>query len=32
MMFYIDNFAGNLKGVREKLDYVEECSARLSST
>lgn len=22
MMLYIDNFAGNLKGVREKLDYV----------
>lgn len=27
MMLYIDNFAGNLKGVREKLDYVEECNA-----
>ncbi len=25
MMFYIDNFAGNLDGVREKLDYLEEC-------
>ena len=25
MMFYIDNFAGNMKGVREKLDYVEQC-------
>lgn len=24
MMLYIDNFAGNLKGVREKLDYLEE--------
>lgn len=24
MMFYIDNFAGNLNGVREKLDYVEK--------
>ena len=24
MMFYIDNFAGNLKGVKEKLDYLEE--------
>ena len=24
MMFYIDNFAGNLKGVREKLDYLEK--------
>ncbi len=25
MMFYIDNFAGNMKGVQEKLDYVEQC-------
>ncbi len=25
MMFYIDNFAGNLKGVQEKLDYIEHC-------
>lgn len=25
MMMYIDNFAGNLKGVEEKLDYLEEC-------
>ncbi len=25
MMFYIDNFAGNLKGVEEKLPYLEEC-------
>ena len=25
MMFYIDNFAGNLKGVRSKLDYIEQC-------
>lgn len=24
MMLYIDNFAGNLKGVREKLDYLEK--------
>ena len=24
MMFYIDNFAGDLKGVKEKLDYLEE--------
>ena len=24
MMLYIDNFAGDLKGVREKLDYLEE--------
>ena len=23
MMFYIDNFAGNMKGVEEKLDYLE---------
>ena len=26
MMLYIDNFAGNLKGVREKLDYIESCN------
>lgn len=26
MMFYIDNFAGNLKGVQEKLDYIEKCN------
>ncbi|MCD8023150.1 MAG: amylosucrase, partial [Lachnospiraceae bacterium] len=25
MMLYIDNFAGNLRGVEEKLNYVEEC-------
>ena len=25
MMFYIDNFAGNLKGVQSKLDYIEHC-------
>lgn len=25
MMFYIDNFAGNIKGVQEKLDYIEHC-------
>lgn len=25
MMMYVDCFAENLKGVREKLDYVEEC-------
>ncbi len=25
MMLYIDNFAGNLKGVEEKLDYLEQC-------
>ncbi len=24
MMFYIDNFAGNMKGVQEKLDYIEK--------
>ena len=24
MMLYIDNFAGNLKGVQEKLDYLEK--------
>ncbi|MCH5268355.1 MAG: amylosucrase [Lachnospiraceae bacterium] len=24
MMLYIDNFAGNLKGVKEKLDYLEK--------
>lgn len=26
MMFYIDNFAGNMKGVRERLDYIEKCN------
>ena len=26
MMFYIDNFAGNLAGVKDKLDYIEECN------
>lgn len=26
MMFYIDNFAKNLKGVEEKLGYIEQCS------
>ena len=25
MMFYIDNFAGNMKGVKEKLDYIQKC-------
>ncbi|MDE6969459.1 MAG: alpha-amylase family protein [Eubacterium sp.] len=25
MMMYIDNYAGNLKGVEEKLDYLQEC-------
>ena len=24
MMFYIDNFAGNMKGVQSKLDYIEQ--------
>ncbi|MDE7224331.1 MAG: alpha-amylase family protein, partial [Acetatifactor sp.] len=26
MMFYIDNFAGNLKGVIKKLDYIQKCN------
>ncbi len=26
MMMYIDNFAGNIKGVEEKLDYLEKCN------
>ena len=26
MMLYIDNFAGNLKGVREKLSYLADCN------
>ena len=26
MMLYIDNFAGNLQGVREKLDYLEKAN------
>ncbi len=26
MMFYIDNFAGNMKGVEKKLPYIEECN------
>ncbi len=26
MMLYIDNFAGNIKGVEEKLDYLEKCN------
>ena len=25
MMFYIDNFAGNMKGVESRLDYIEQC-------
>lgn len=26
MMFYIDNFGGDLKGVEKKLSYIEECN------
>ncbi len=26
MMFYIDNFAGDMNGVRDKLDYIERCN------
>ena len=26
MMFYIENFGGNLKGVEKRLDYIEECN------
>ena len=26
MMMYIDNFAGNIKGVQEKLSYLESCN------
>lgn len=26
MMMYIDNFAGNIKGVQEKLPYLEQCN------
>ena len=26
MMMYVNTFAGNLKGVKEKLDYVQECN------
>ena len=26
MMFYIDNFAGDMKGVKSKLDYIEKCN------
>lgn len=25
MLLYIDNFAGNMKGVEDKLDYIEQC-------
>lgn len=26
MMLYIDNFAGNMKGVESRLDYIEQCN------
>ena len=26
MMFYIDNFAGNMKGVADRLEYLEKCN------
>ncbi len=26
MMLYIDNFAGNMKGVEQKLDYIDQCN------
>lgn len=26
MMFYIDNFAGNMKGVEARLEYIEKCN------
>ncbi len=26
MMFYVDNFAGNMKGVESRLDYIEQCN------
>ena len=26
MMFYIDNFAGNMQGVKDKLDYIKKCN------
>lgn len=26
MMFYIDNFAGTIKGVKDRLDYIEQCN------
>lgn len=26
MMFYIDNFAGDMKGVQSRLDYIEKCN------
>lgn len=26
MMFYIENFGGNMAGVEEKLDYIEKCN------
>ena len=30
MMFYIDNFAGNMKGVESKLDYIEKAMSTIS--
>ena len=29
MMLYIDNFAGDIKGVESKLDYIERCKCEL---
>ena len=26
MMFYIDNFSGNMQGVKSRLDYIEKCN------
>ena len=26
MMFYIDNFAGDMKGVKSRLEYIEQCN------
>ena len=26
VMFYIDNFAGNMQGVKSRLDYIEKCN------
>ena len=31
MMFYIDNFAGNMKGVQGKLDYLEKNNVNYNS-
>ena len=30
MMLYIDNFAGDLKGVKKKLSYLQKCGVTLS--